>query len=198
MGYDPDKLIVEILQMVRVLKDGEEVKMSKRSGKAITLKDLIDEAGVDALRYMFSSKALSSHMDLDLDLIVKQSNENPVYYVQYAYARICSLFRNMQANSLEFIESTSLDKVEDEVKELVGLLLQYPKVVEEAATKRLPHKISTYVYSLASAFHSFYNDNKIISDDLDKTNQLLTVSKATGIVLKDALSLIGVGVKEKM
>ena len=198
MGYDPDKLIVEILQMVRVLKDGEEVKMSKRSGKAITLKDLIDEAGVDALRYMFSSKALSSHMDLDLDLIVKQSNENPVYYVQYAYARICSLFRNMQANNLEFIESTSLDKVEDEVKELVGLLLQYPKVVEEAATKRLPHKISTYVYSLASAFHSFYNDNKIISDDLDKTNQLLTVSKATGIVLKDALSLIGVGVKEKM
>ena len=198
MGYDPDKLIVEILQMVRVLKDGEEVKMSKRSGKAITLKDLIDEAGVDALRYMFSSKALSSHMDLDLDLIVKQSNENPVYYVQYAYARICSLFRNMQVNNLEFIESTSLDKIEDEVKELVGLLLQYPKVVEEAATKRLPHKISTYVYSLASAFHSFYNDNKIISDDLDKTNQLLTVSKATGIVLKDALSLIGVGVKEKM
>ena len=87
---------------------------------------------------------------------------------------------------------------EDEVKELVGVLLQYPKVVEEAATKRLPHKISTYVYSLASAFHSFYNDNKIISDDLDKTNQLLTVSKATVIVLKDSLSLIGVGVKEKM
>ena len=198
MGYDPDKLIVEILQMVRVLKDGEEIKMSKRSGKAITLKDLIDEAGVDALRYMFSSKALSSHMDLDLDLIVKQSNENPVYYVQYAYARICSLFRNMKANNLEFKQASSLDKVEDEIKELVGLLLQYPKVIEEAATKRLPHKIATYVYSLASAFHSFYNDNKIINDDLDKTNELLTVSLATGIVLKDALNLIGVGVKEKM
>ena len=198
MGYDPDKLIVEILQMVRVLKDGEEVKMSKRSGKAITLKDLIDEAGVDALRYMFSSKALSSHMDLDLDLIVKQSNENPVYYVQYAYARICSLFRNMKANNLEFKIASSLDKVDEEIKELVGLLLQYPRVVEEAATKRLPHKLATYSYSLAGAFHSFYNDNKIISDDLEKTNELLTVSMAVGIVLKDALGLIGVGVKEKM
>ena len=198
MGYDPDKLIVEILQMVRVLKDGEEVKMSKRSGKAITLKDLIDEAGVDALRYMFSSKALSSHMDLDLDLIVKQSNENPVYYVQYAYARICSLFRNMKANNLEFKQATKLDKVDEEIKELVGLLLQYPKVIEEAATKRLPHKLATYSYSLAGAFHSFYNDNKIISEDLEKTNELLTVSMAVGIVLKDALSLIGVGVKEKM
>ena len=198
MGYDPDKLIVEILQMVRVLKDGEEVKMSKRSGKAITLKDLIDEAGVDALRYMFSSKALSSHMDLDLDLIVKQSNENPVYYVQYAYARICSLFRNMKANNLEFKQAEKLDKVDEEIKELVGLLLQYPKVLEEAATKRLPHKLATYSYSLAGAFHSFYNDNKIISDDFEKTNELLTVSMAVGIVLKDALSLIGVGVKEKM
>ena len=198
MGYDPDKLIVEILQMVRVLQNGEEIKMSKRSGKAITLKDLIDEAGVDALRYMFSSKALSSHMDLDLDLIVKQSNENPVYYVQYAYARICSLFRNMEANNLEFRESTSLDKVDEEIKELVGLLLQYPKVIEEAATKRLPHKIASYAYSLAGAFHSFYNDNKIIGEDLEKTNELLTVSKAVGIVLKDALSLIGVGIKEKM
>ena len=198
MGYDPDKLIVEILQMVRVLQNGEEIKMSKRSGKAITLKDLIDEAGVDALRYMFSSKALSSHMDLDLDLIVKQSNENPVYYVQYAYARICSLFRNMEANNLEFRESTSLDKVDEEIKELVGLLLQYPKVIEEAATKRLPHKIASYAYNLAGTFHSFYNDNKIIGEDLDKTNELLTVSKAVGIVLKDALSLIGVGIKEKM
>ncbi|MBP5551350.1 MAG: arginine--tRNA ligase [Bacilli bacterium] len=198
MGYDPDKLIVEILQMVRVLQNGEEIKMSKRSGKAITLKDLIDEAGVDALRYMFSSKALSSHMDLDLDLIVKQTNENPVYYVQYAYARICSLFRNMEANNLEFRESTSLDKVDEVIKELVGLLLQYPKVIEEAATKRLPHKIASYAYNLAGAFHSFYNDNKIIGEDLEKTNELLTVSRAVGIVLKDALSLIGVGIKEKM
>ena len=199
MGYDPDKLIVEILQMVRVLKDGEEVKMSKRSGKAITLKDLMDEAGVDALRYMYSSKALSSHMDLDLDLMVSESNDNPVYYVQYAYARICSLFRNYEANGAKFEDAKDLSHIDNEsIKELVSLLLQYPKVIEEAATKRIPHKLASYAYSLAGAFHSFYNSNKIISDDLDKTTELLTVSKAIGIVLKDALSLIGVGVKEKM
>ena len=104
----------------------------------------------------------------------------------------------MEANNLEFRESTSLDKVDEEIKELVGLLLQYPKVIEEAATKRLPHKIASYAYNLAGTFHSFYNDNKIIGEDLDKTNELLTVSKAVGIVLKDALSLIGVGIKEKM
>ena len=198
MGYDPNKLAVEILQMVRVLQDGVEIKMSKRSGKAITLKDLIDEAGTDALRYMYSSKALSSHMDLDLDLIVKQSNENPVYYVQYAYARICSLFRNVASQGLEYKQTTSFEKCEDEIKELVSILSQYPKTVEEAATKRLPHKLASYAYSLASAFHSFYNDNKIISDDLEKTSQLLTVASAVGIVLKNCLSLIGVGVKEKM
>ena len=198
MGYDPNKLAVEILQMVRVLKDGEEIKMSKRSGKAITLKDLIDEAGSDALRYMYSSKALSSHMDLDLDLMVSKTNDNPVFYVQYAYARICSLFRNIEANGIEYKEVDNINLVGEEVKELVGLLLQYPKVIEEAANKRLPHKLATFAYSLASAYHSFYNDNKIISDDLDKTNELLAVSKAVGIVLKDCLSLIGVGVKEKM
>ena len=198
MGYDPNKLAVEILQMVRVLKDGEEIKMSKRSGKAITLKDLIDEAGSDALRYMYSSKALSSHMDLDLDLMVSKTNDNPVFYVQYAYARICSLFRNIEANGIEYKEVDNINLVGEEVKELVGLLLQYPKVIEEAANKRLPHKLATFAYSLASAYHSFYNDNKIISDDLVKTNELLAVSKAVGIVLKDCLSLIGVGVKEKM
>lgn len=198
MGYDPNKLAVEILQMVRVLKDGEEIKMSKRSGKAITLKDLIDEAGSDALRYMYSSKALSSHMDLDLDLMVSKTNDNPVFYVQYAYARICSLFRNIEANGIEYKEVDNINLVGEEVKELVGLLLQYPKVIEEAASKRLPHKLASFAYSLASAYHSFYNDNKIISDDLVKTNELLAVSKAVGIVLKDCLSLIGVGVKEKM
>ena len=199
MGYDPEKLIVEILQMVRVLKDGEEVKMSKRSGKAITLKDLMDEAGSDALRYMYSSKALSSHMDLDLDLMVSETNENPVYYVQYAYARICSLFRNLSANGTCFIEASEISHIDNEaIKDLVSLLLQYPSVVIDAASKRLPHKIASYAYGLAGAFHSFYNNNKIISDDLEKTYELLTVSKAVGIVLKDALNLIGVGVKEKM
>ena len=184
--------------MVRVLQNGEEVKMSKRSGKAITLRDLIDEVGSDALRFMYSSKALSTHMDLDLDLAVKNTNENPVYYVQYAYARIASLFRNVNENNT-FKEVTEFKKLNhDTAQKLVKVLLQYPAYIEDAATKRLPHKISQYALMLATALHSYYNDEKIISEDIELTNEKLTLLKAVQIVLKNSLSLIGVSVKEKM
>lgn len=198
VGGNPDLLDVEILQMVRVLQNGEEVKMSKRSGKAITLRDLIDEVGSDALRFMYSSKALSTHMDLDLDLAVKNTNENPVYYVQYAYARIASLFRNVNGNNT-FKEVTEFKKLNhDTAQKLVKVLLQYPAYIEDAATKRLPHKISQYALMLATALHSYYNDEKIISEDIELTNEKLTLLKAVQIVLKNSLSLIGVSVKEKM
>ena len=199
VGGNPDILDVEILQMVRVLQDGVEVKMSKRSGKAITLRDLIDEVGSDALRFMYSSKSLSTHMDLDLDLAVKNTNENPVYYVQYAYARIASLFRVIESNNQQFKEVTSFNKLNYETaNKLIKILLQYPSYVEEAATKRLPHKICQYSLMLATALHSYYNDEKIISDDVDLVNEKLTLLKAVQIVLKDSLNLIGVSVKEKM
>lgn len=174
VGGNPDLLDVEILQMVRVLQDGVEVKMSKRSGKAITLRDLIDEVGSDALRFMYSSKSLSTHMDLDLDLAVKNTNENPVYYVQYAYARIASLFRVIESNNQQFKEVTSFNKLNYETaNKLIKILLQYPSYVEEAATKRLPHKICQYSLMLATALHSYYNDEKIISDDVDLVNENL-------------------------
>ncbi len=199
VGGNPDLLDVEILQMVRVLQNGEEVKMSKRSGKAITLRDLIDEVGTDALRFMYSSKALSTHMDLDLDLAVKNTNENPVYYVQYAYARIASLFRVFEENNIKFQEVKKFDKINHEsCYKLVKVLLQYPAYIEDAATKRLPHKITQYCLLLATALHSYYNDEKIISDDIDLTNEKLTLLKAVQIVLKNSLELIGVSVKEKM
>lgn len=198
VGGNPDLLDVEILQMVRVLQNGEEVKMSKRSGKAITLRDLIDEVGSDALRFMYSSKSLSTHMDLDLDLAVKNTNENPVFYVQYAYARIASLFRVIEENN-SFEEVKSFSKLNFETaNKLVKVLLQYPAFVIDAATKRLPHKISQYSLMLATALHSYYNDEKIISDDKELTNEKLTLLKAVQIVLKDSLSLLGVSVKEKM
>ena len=198
VGGNPDLLDVEILQMVRVLQNGEEVKMSKRSGKAITLRDLIDEVGSDALRFMYSSKSLSTHMDLDLDLAVKNTNENPVYYVQYAYARIASLFRNVNENNT-FKEVSEFNKLNHETaQKLVKVLLQYPAYIEDAATKRLPHKISQYALMLATALHSYYNDEKIISEDVELTNEKLTLLKAVQIVLKNSLSLIGVSVKEKM
>lgn len=194
-GGNPDALNVDILQMVRVMQDGVEIKMSKRSGKAITMRDLIDEVGADALRFLFIQKALSTQMDLDLDLALKQSNENPVYYAQYAYARIRSLFR-MYPNFKEVKEFNKIDlsKFED----LVTILMQYPSVVVEAASKRIPHRICQYILSLAQALHSYYNDEKIISEDVELTNEKLTLMQAVAYVLKDALSLIGVGTKEKM
>jgi arginyl-tRNA synthetase len=199
VGGNPDLLDIEILQMVRAIQGGQEVKMSKRSGKAITLRDLIDEVGTDALRFMYVEKALNTHMDLDLDLAVKNSNENPVYYVQYAYARISSLFRVCEEQNISFREVSDFKTLEfSKTSKLLLLLAEYPLVIEEAAEKRLPHKITQYLLNLAAALHSFYNDEKIITDDSVSTNEKLTLVKAVQIVLKDGLGLIGVGVKERM
>ena len=198
-GNNPDMLDVELLQMVRVIQNGEEVKMSKRSGKAITLRDLLDEVGVDALRYMYISKSLDTHMDLDLDLYVKKSNENPVYYAQYAYARISSVFRVCKENGIDVNlvnEFKTLDY--EKTSKLVNTLLQYPSYVEMCATKRIPHKLTQYIQNLAKALHTYYNDEKIITDNILEVKEKLTLLKAVQIVLKDALSLIGVGVLEKM
>ena len=199
VGGNPDLLDVEILQMVRVLQNGEEVKMSKRSGKAITLRDLINEVGTDALRFMYSSKSLSTHMDLDIDLMKKNTNENPVYYVQYAYARISGLFRTLEEAGKEFNFVSEFNKLNTEAAfKLVKVLLQYPAYVLDAAEKRIPHKISQYALLLATQLHSYYNDEKIISGDVELTNEKLTLLKAVQIVLKDSLNLLGVNVKERM
>lgn len=195
VGGNPDLVDVEILQMVRVVQNGVEVKMSKRSGKAITMRDLIDEVGSDALRFLFISKSLSTHMDLDLDLAVRQTNENPVYYAQYAYARICSLFRNCKNfNEVKEFKHIDLSKT----KKMIMALLQYPSVIKEAAEKRIPHRICQYILSLAQALHGYYNDEKILTDNDEEMNEKLTLLKAVMIVLKDSLNLIGVGVKEEM
>lgn len=199
IGGNPDLLDVEILQMVRAIQDGKEVKMSKRSGKSITLRDLIDEVGSDALRYMYISKSLSTHMDLDLDLAIKNTNDNPVFYVQYAYARISSLFRNLKEREIEFEEVREFKLLDlNKSAKLVLDLIQYPSYIEEAAIKRLPHKISQYAYLLATDLHSYYNDEKVISDNVMETNEKLTLLKAVHTVLKNSLELIGVKVKEKM
>ena len=199
VGGNSDLIDVEILQMVRVMENGVEVKMSKRSGKAITLKDLIEEVGSDALRYFYVDKSLSTHMDLNLDLMKQKSNENPVFYAQYAHARIKSIFAKYLENKEEvnFVsEFTHLDL--SKVKDLCLVLLQYQSVVEEAANKRLVHKMTHYINELAYQLHSFYNEEKVITENDDLTNEKLTVLKAVEIVLKDALSLIGVSAPNKM
>jgi arginyl-tRNA synthetase len=200
VGGKSDLLEVELLQMVKVLQDGKEVKMSKRSGKAITLRDLVDEVGADPIRYFFAARSLSSQMDLDLDLAIRQTNENPVYYVQYAHARINSIFEKAKTLGYDVTDLPTEFKTLDGVKvyELVTLLVNYPSVIEYAATEREPHRITNYVNTLASAFHSFYNAEQVVSTDQNKTKERLALLNATKIVIKDALSLIGVSAPNKM
>ncbi len=199
VGGDSNLIDVEILQMVRVMENGTEVKMSKRSGKAITLVDLIDDAGTDALRYFYVAKSLSTHMDLDLDLMKQKSNDNPVFYAQYAHARICSIFKNAKDANIEYSPVKEFKKLDPStVSELCLTLLQYQSVIEEVAQKRLVHKLTHYIDELAYKLHSYYNDQKVITDDICLVMEKLTVLKAVQIVLKDSLSLIGVSAPEKM
>lgn len=198
VGGNADLIDVELLQMVRVMENGTEVKMSKRSGKAITLIDLVDEVGTDALRYFYVSKALNTHMDLDLDIMRKKSNENPVYYAQYAYARVASVFRKFEENNEYHVVDGFNDINKDKVKNICLTLLKYPVIVEEAASKRLVHKVCHYIDELAYQLHSYYNEEKIISENIEETLEKLTVLKALNVVLKDALTLLGIQAYEKM
>lgn len=205
VGGNSDLIDVEILQMVRVIENGEEVKMSKRSGKAITLCDLINEVGTDALRYFYVDKSLSTHMDLDLTLMKQKSNDNPVYYAQYAHARISGIFDKWKELGKEFKQVNTFKYLDlAKIKDLLLVLIKYPELIKEIAEKRLVHKLTHYIYELASCLHSFYNDEKVITstDDPayneDLINEKLTVMHAVRIVLKDALSLIGVSAPNRM
>ncbi len=199
VGGNSNLIDIEILQMVRVMENGVEVKMSKRSGKAITLADLLDEVGSDALRYFYVAKSLSTHMDLDLDLMKQKSNDNPVFYAQYAHARICSVFKNFEKLGYQFAPVKEFSHLDlEKTKAICLLLLQYPSVIEEVATKRLVHKMTHFINELAYLLHSFYNDEKIITTDVQETMEKLTILNAIKIVLKDALNLIGVSAPEKM
>ncbi len=199
VGGDAHLIDVEILQMVRVIENGTEVKMSKRSGKAITLIDLIEEVGTDALRYFYVAKSLSTHMDLDLDLMKQKSNDNPVFYAQYAHARICSIFKNAEDAGIVFEPVTTFTQIDPAtVNQLCITLLQYPSIVEEVAQKRLVHKMTHYIDELAYQLHSYYNDQKVITEDKTLVMEKLTVLQAVRTVLADALSLIGVSAPVKM
>lgn len=199
VGGNSNLIDVEILQMVRVLENGEEVKMSKRSGKAITLIDLINEVGTDALRYFYVEKSLSTHMDLDLGLMKQKSTDNPVYYAQYAHARISGIFEKWTSQGNTFAPVQEFKYLDlTKIKQLCLTLIQYPNIIKEAATKRLVHKLPHYIYQLSSELHSFYNDEKVITDNPQEVLEKLTVLKAVQIVLKDALTLIGVSAPDKM
>ena len=191
LGYEADKLEVDIIQMVRLIKDGEEFKMSKRTGKAVTIRDLVDEVGVDAVRYFFVMRSGETQMDFDLDLATKKSNENPVYYAQYAHARTCSILRQAKEKGFSVDVKENYDFINHEKEyEVIKLMGEFPNVVADAAAKRRPHLICNYVNDLATAFHSLYNAEKVINEeDNAKTNEKLALIQALEITIKNALNL---------
>ena len=198
LGYNKDQIQIIIHQMVKLIKDGEELKLSKRTGKAYTLKDLCDEIGVNATRYQFASKNPGSHMEIDIDLAVKQSNDNPMYYIEYAHARCCSIIKAYDELNIKDDTSGSLLTNSKEV-DLLKHIGEYENVVLDAALNKAPFKITNYLYTLASLFHSFYNECKVIDkENVELTAQRVVLAKMTRITIKNGLKLIGVEALEKM
>ncbi|WP_153720808.1 arginine--tRNA ligase [Sporosarcina cascadiensis] len=199
LGYDRDTLEVEVTQMVQLYKDGEKFKMSKRTGKAVTLRELVEEVGLDAVRYFFAMRSGDAQMDFDLDLAVSKSNENPVYYAQYAHARICSILRQAKEQNMQpSTENVTLLHDEKEL-ELLKKLGDFPKLVSDAARLRAPHRVTTYIQELAAAFHSFYNANKVLDpENKDLSEARLALITATSTTIANALKLVGVEAPERM
>ena len=194
LGYQREDLMVDIIQMARMIKDGQEFKLSKRTGKAVALKDLIDEAGVDAVRYYFVSKAGDTHMDLDLDMANSKTNDNPVYYAQYAHARMCSILRQA-----ELSECTEFDLIVHEKEiDLLKLIADFPQLIQDAAIARQPHIVCLFIQKLAASFHTFYGECTVLHAEVKLRQQRLALVKATQITLRNALTLIGVSAPEKM
>ena len=198
LGYNKDQLNIDIMQLVQMVENGEVVKMSKRTGNAVTIKDLIEEIGVDATRYFFVSKAANTPFEFDLGLAKSQSNENPVYYAQYAHARMCSIMRS--ANEKGFVLADSYELLTNSKEtDLLKQIGEFRNVINDAARTRAPHKITNYIQKLAQLFHSFYNDCHVLDEaNKELSQQRLALCEATRITLANALNVIGVSAPEKM
>ncbi|WP_297030826.1 arginine--tRNA ligase [uncultured Eubacterium sp.] len=201
LGVDADRLDPVIMQMVRLVRDGETVKLSKRSGKAITLNTLLDEVPIDAARFLFNLREPNSHCDFDLDLAIKNSSENPVYYVQYAHARICSIIKKAQAEGIEIGEPTdeTLSKLSsNEERELISFMSGLTDEIITAAKNYDPARITHYVIELATLFHKFYNAHRVVSEDEGLTKARLYLCTAVKNTIKNILVMLKVSVPESM
>lgn len=197
LGYDKDKLEVRLLQMVRLLRDGEIVKMSKRTGGNITISELVGEIGKDAARYFFATRSLDGQMDFDINLALKKSSENPFFYVGYANARICSILRDAKEKNIDICTDIKV-AIDIDSKALLLKVYEFTEVLVSAALKKEPHLITNYVYELASMFHNYYGKHKILTDDIKMSEKRLGLIKTVGITITNALRLIGVKAPEKM
>ena len=202
LGYDVDQLEVLLLQMVSLFRDGKPVKMSKRTGQAITLNEHIEEVGTDAARYFFIMRSLDTQLDFDLDLAKSHSNENPVYYIQYAHARIYSIYRQAKeagANLSMDWSDVKWDMLTNEYElELIKKMAAFPEEVQRAARERAPHRIAHFVHELAGMFHTFYNHCRIIQEDKDLEKARLALVTAVRITIANSLAILGVSAPEKM
>lgn len=201
LGYPKDVLRVVLVQLVNLLRDGKPVAMSTRSGEFVTMKEVVEEVGRDAARYNFLMRRSDSHLDFDLELAKRQSNENPVYYVQYAHARICSILRMAQERGYGIPKFEDADpqllRIPEEIA-LIKALILFPEIVEGSARTLEPHRITFYLNDLAGLFHSYYNKHKVVSDDEAMSRARLFLVKCIQVVLKNALTILGVSAPEKM
>ena len=201
IGYGSGRLEVIIGQLVKLFRGGEPVRMSKRTGEVITLDELLDEVGPDAARYFFLQRSSDSQLEFDIELAKSESPENPVYYVQYAHARICSILRYAEEAGADMSDPSpdELELLESEPEmDLLKKLAELEELVEFCALRRVPHRLTGYAEELAALFHAFYRDCRVVTDDERLTRARLFAVRAVRQVLEIVLALIGVGAPEKM
>ena len=201
LGYNPEQLEVLILQMVSLYRNGELVKMSKRTGQSVTLNELIEEVGTDAARFFFVMRSIDSQLDFDLTLATEKSNENPVYYIQYAHARICSIMRQLEEAGIKPCATADLklNVLTDGTElELIKKLGEYPDMLASAAKERAVHRVAHYVHDLAGLFHSFYNQCRILGVEGDVQQARIALVTTVGHVIRHALAILGVSAPERM
>ena len=200
-GHPKDSLHVLLVQLVAILRHGQPVPMSKRAGDFVTLRDVVQEVGSDAARYIFLTRRPDSHLDFDLDVAKEQSRENPVYYVQYAHARLASLFREAESRGIavpskERVDLSLLDLEEEQT--IIKSLAKYPEVVEEAALAYEPHRLTFYLQDLAGLLHNYYFKHRVIAEDASRTSSKLFLLKQVKTVIQSALKILGVNAPERM
>ncbi|MDD4836249.1 MAG: arginine--tRNA ligase [Dethiosulfovibrio sp.] len=200
LGKSSDDFTVALIQFVNLLRDGDQVSMSTRSGQFVTLSDVIDEVGIDATRYYFVMRRSDSHLDFDLELAKRESSDNPVFYVQYANARMSSIIRTLEERGIDFPDEGDLNEEHlnsPEEKKLVTRLSMFPEEVEKAASELAPHRIVNYLHDLAGDFHSFYNAHRVLDEDPRRASRILLI-KASRIVLSNGLRILGISAPDRM
>ncbi len=200
-GHPKDSLHVLLVQLVAILRHGQPVPMSKRAGTFVTLRDVIQDVGSDAARFIFLTRRSDSHLDFDLDIAKEQSRENPVYYVQYAHARLASLMREAEARGIVVPEKGSVDVALldlEEEQNIIKALAKYPEVIEDAALAYEPHRLTYYLQDLAGLLHNYYFKHRVITEDLPRTRAKLFLMKQIKTVIQSALKILGVNAPERM